>query len=138
MRRATLKGLASFGLATLLSPTRAQSAVSEPRLIGSLVSDREKIIALWRFRADTSVETRERVAALFGKMLLSFSAGEMRALTGTHETVQPYRILATDFRSGVVEYDADGRRLLEQLFFEGDYMYKFAGYNIEYFRRIEA
>jgi hypothetical protein len=138
MRRTTLKTLAALGAATMLNPAKAKGAMGEPRLLGSWVSDKEKTLALWRFRPNTPVESQERVAALFGNLRLSFSPGEVRALTGTHETVKPYRVVAADFRSVVIEYQADGRSLLEQLFFEGEYVYKFTGYNIEYFRRTEA
>lgn len=138
MRRTALKHLALLGLTASAASQSTRAMPVEPRLLGSWVSDREKTLALWRFRPEASSETRDKVAALFGQLRLTFTATDVRATQGGTESVHPYRVLASDGRSVVLETTVDGGRVLEQVFFEGDYCYKLAGYNLEYFRRTAA
>ena len=138
MRRTALKHLALLGLTASAASPSTRAMPLEPRLLGAWVSDREKTLALWRFRPETSPETRDKVAALFGRLRLSFTATDVRATQDGVDTVHPYRVVVSDARSVVLEYDFDGSRVLEQVFFEGDYCYKLAGYNLEYFCRTKA
>jgi hypothetical protein len=138
MRRTALKHLALLGLTASAATPSTRAMPLEPRLLGAWVSDREKTLALWRFHPEASPETRDKVAALFGRLRLTFTATDVRAMQDGIETVHAYRVLASDARSVVLETTLDGGRVLEQVFFEGNYCYKLAGYNLEYFRRTAA
>ena len=63
-----------------------------------------------------------------------FSEHEGRVTAATR-----YRIVASDFRSVVIEYQGEPPQpVVEQLFIEGESLYKHAGvgYNFEFFRRV--
>jgi hypothetical protein len=97
-------------------------------------------MALWRFKNEPSAETRARFAAIFGKLTLRIGPTTWESELDGSTTRSTYAVVARDSRSVVVAVTSeDGvERTVSQYFFEEGYMYVVTGYNIEFFRRVEA
>jgi hypothetical protein len=141
MRRELLKFPLAI-VATAIVPRMATATVSiDPRLHGRWRSDRDRTL-----QALPSAWTADRVRAmdsLLGKFEWQFSADMLAVIEGdprqgAQTARYPMKIVASDERSVVLEVEALGRRQLQQLFFEKDYLYSFSGSYVEYLKRIEA
>src|SRR5512143_1919593 len=116
--------------------------LGDPRLIGRWRSDRERTMSEWPFSPDTSLEKRERVAQIFGRLELNYGRWRCTATFDGHTTTGWYRVLAKDAtsvmivsrgRSPVVGY----QRSLFHMHFTGEHYWVTLGETNtrEYFRR---
>ena len=140
-RRATLQAGLAAGIAAATFPSAAASKRPQDTcLMGVWRSDRDRTVDMWRFKPGLDVSTRERIADMFGKLTLRFTdQGMFSEHEGRVTAATRYRIVASDFRSVVIEYQGEPPQpVVEQLFIEGESLYKHAGvgYNFEFFRRV--
>lgn len=138
MRRATLKLL--LGLSTTFVAGAALPATKKPkidrRLLGTWQSDKERTVALWKYKKDIEPEMHERFERIFGKFKLRFS--ETHIDTEFEETNDkvPYSVLATDSESVVIAWHEEKNISLQHIHFEEDAYYVLSGYNVEFYKRV--
>jgi len=139
MRRNALKQVVA-GLTLASLGLRARAGAAEPRLLGRWRSDRERTL-----KAVPVGWGQERVAVL-SRLVGSFEwdfttdtlfVNESGPNLPGHRVPYQYQVVARDDQSVVLALDVLGRTKLQQIFFEGEYLYSFGGY-VEYFRRIAA
>ncbi len=94
---------------------------------------------LWRYRKDLTDEQRTKFEAIFGKLKRRFTATHVQTEFEDNKTIGRYRVVAKDSHSVVVSFLDEKESSLQQIFFEdGGWSYVFSGYNVEFFRRVEA
>ena len=140
MRREALKF--SLVAATAVASSSALAARPTPkdeRLLGTWISDKERTTQMWRYRKDLTDEQRAKFEEMFGKFKRRFTVTHVHTEFESDRTTGRYSVIAKDSRSVVVSFPESKGTELQQLFFEdGGWMYVFSGYNVEFFRRIEA
>lgn len=108
---------------------------TEPRLLGTWRSDKERTVRFWRYTEEFDAARRKDFERLLGKLTRRFTEthayGEFEGDTWSDE----YWVVDSDARSVVVAYRDDSAYSLQQIFFEKDSIYLVAGYNLEFFRR---
>jgi hypothetical protein len=140
MRRSALVALAAGGLATAALSRHALAAGprrTDPRVLGTWRSDKERTVRFWRYTEEPDPVRRRDFERLLGKLTRRFTEthayGEYDGDTWSDE----YWVVDSDARSVVVAYRDDSTSYsLQQIFFEKDSMYVVAGYNLEFFRRV--
>jgi len=128
------------GLAVPLGSMASDSKPSEPRLLGRWKSDTERTMnAVPVGWSKGRVEVLQR---LVGRFEWQFTTDALFVLEGdrsqgAQRAHYPYQVVASDERSVVLMLDDLGKRRLQQIFFEGEYLYSLGGY-VEYFRKAAA
>lgn len=142
MRRALLSSLVIAGLAPVASVAAPpqKSRRTDRRLVGTWKSDRERTAKLWRYNKEVEEQARLKFEAIFGKLTWRITPTKWYGEFEQDKFSGPYSVLASDHRSVVVFHpgDRDAPGELKQYFFEDEYMYVVAGYNVEFFKRVEA
>mgnify|MGYP006950006047 CR=1 FL=1 len=140
MRRQVLRsllGLAALGWASsTLSAT--QKAKTEPRLIGTWRSDKERTLALWKYKNEVSPETRSRIENLFGKFTLRFTRTHIHTEFEGETSSVRYSVIASDKNSVVIAWHEEEGPSLQHIHFESESYYVVSGYNVEFFTRVRA
>jgi hypothetical protein len=140
MRRNALK-LSLLAAACVASGAAiaAKLSLKDKRLIGTWLSDRERTFQLWRYRKELTDEQRAKFEEMFGKFRRRFTTGHVHTEFEGDKTVARYEVVAKDSQSVVISFPDEKESNLQQIFFEdGGWMYVFSGYNVEFFRRVEA
>ncbi len=139
MRRSALKfaALATLGTVSLAS-VAAKPRKVDKRLLGTWKSDKDRTVKLWRYKQDLSEEQKTKFEAIFGKLTRRFTSTHAYSDYEDQKTEARYWVVAADSRSVVVSFSEEGKVELQQIFFEENSMYVFSGYNVEFFRRVEA
>lgn len=141
MRRELVLGsFASLAAAPLVLGAAPATGLSDKRLVGAWRSDRERTIQHWKLSETASAETRARFEAVFGKLVLRFSSRTWESEMDGAKHHGTYQVVAHDSFSVVVRStDAESREShLTQYFIEQESMYVVSGYNLEFFKRVEA
>jgi Spy/CpxP family protein refolding chaperone len=140
MRREALK--LSLLAATVVASGQTIATMNpakDTRLLGTWLSDKERTVGMWRYRKELTDEQRAKFEAIFGKFRKRFTATHVHTEFEGDKTTTRYKVVAADSRSVVVSFPDEKSSNLQQLFFEdGGWMYVFSGYNVEFFRRVEA
>lgn len=110
----------------------------DKRLLGTWKSDKERTIERWRYDKPLSNEKREKFESIFGKLVLRITETHYYGIFEEDNFSCPYTVVASDERSVCISQDFTGTQELKQYFFEGNYMYVLVGYNIEFFKQVEA
>jgi len=120
----------------VLQPLHSEETKTDPRLIGVWVSDREKTIQRMRFKEGATPEQKAKIAELFGKLRIEYTAAEVRTdFEGSSES-GPYQVIASDKDSVVIlGKGMDGPKLMQIHFEPGGY-YILSGFIIEFFKRL--
>ena len=139
MRRTTLKTLAAGALSACVLPTLAASSrKTDKRLLGTWRSDKERTTRLWRYKTELDAENKLKFESIFGKLTRRYTSTCLYSDFDGDKTSGKYSVIASDTRSVVLAYTEEDGTRLEQVFFEEDWIYILAGYNVEFFRRVEA
>lgn len=139
MRRTTLKLLASTTLSAAALPAFAARAPKmDTRLLGTWRSDKERTTKLWRYKTELDAEKKAKFESIFGKLTRRYTFSHVYTEFDGDKTSGKYSVIASDERSVVLAYPEENGTRLEQVFFEEDWLYILAGYNVEFFRRVEA
>lgn len=139
MRRATLKLLAASSLTLAAFPSIADKPRTvDKRLLGTWRSDKERTTKLWRYKTELDAERKTKFESIFGKLTRRFTTTHAYSEFGGEKTSKAYRVVASDARSVVLASSEGGCIELEQIFFEDEWFYVITGYNLEFFRRVEA
>ncbi len=94
---------------------------------------------MWRYRKDLTDEQRAKFEEMFGKFRRCFTTTHVHSDFEGTKSVARYAVLAKDSRSVVLSFPEEKDSNLQQVFFEdGGWMYVYVGYNVEFFRRVEA
>jgi hypothetical protein len=143
MRRALLfSSLAAvgFGSASVQAAPPAAQRRTDRRLVGTWRSDRERTAKLWKYNKEVDAEAREKFESIFGKLTWRITPSKWFGEFEGDKFSGPYNVVASDSRSVVVFHPGDpglpGE--LKQYFFEPEHMYVLSGYNVEFFKRVEA
>ena len=144
MRRALLLStLSAAGLATVapvVAAPRTNGVKTDRRLHGTWRSDKERTAALWKYTKEIGDRNRQKFEAIFGKLTWRVTPRRWEAEFEDQNWGGPYSVIAADTRSVVVSHPGDpGEQAeLKPYFFEEGYMYVVSGYNVEFFKRVEA
>jgi hypothetical protein len=139
MRRSALKLAALAGLSLASLPAFASKAHPfDKRLLGTWRSDKERTVKLWRYKQELTEEQKAKFESIFGKLTRRFTSTHAYSEFEDQKIVGRYWVVASDSRSVVVKISDEGRIDLQQIFFEENSIYVFSGYNVEFFRRVEA
>jgi hypothetical protein len=130
-----LSGVVGLSLGTRAS---ADKLTSDPRLTGKWRSDREKTFQHRPELRTTNPASAERYRALFGTFTWQFENSELVVDEGSQVARYRYKVVASDARSVVLDVSILGRKQLMQIYFQDEYLYSLGGFNVEFFRRIEA
>lgn len=139
MRRSTLKFIAAAAAAAAVLPAGgAPSRKTDQRLLGTWRSDKERTTKLWHYKNELDAEKKQKFESIFGKLTRRYTATRLHTEFDGDKTSGKYWIVASDARSVVLAYENEPDNKLEQVFFEEEWIYILAGYNVEFFRRVEA
>lgn len=138
MRRSFLKYFlgASTSLVAGEAIAAAKGRLIDKRILGTWQSDKERTVALWKYRKDVGDEKRERFESIFGKMKLRFSTTHVYTEFDDLNEVTPYSVVARDEDSIVIAGYRENKVQLQHIHFEQDSYYVLSGYNVEFFKRI--
>ena len=140
MRRSALKlaALAVLGLASAAGASAIKPGKVDKRLLGTWRSDEKRTIKLWRYKQDLTDEQKLQFESIFGKLVRRFTATHSYSEFDNDKSEARYAVIASDSRSVVIAASSAGEPELQQIFFEEGFIYVFSGYNVEFFRRVEA
>lgn len=114
---------------------------TDKRLLGTWRSDRRATLAEWRFKKPIPADRLRRFRAIFGKLVVTYSAKQIRGVFGDFRYIQRYQVLGKDSESVAIRYE-DKQLLnewrIQHIHFEGkDRHWIGLGWNREWFRRIK-
>ena len=139
MRRTSLKSIAAGALLAVALPAfSANARKTDKRLLGTWRSDKERTTRLWRYKTELDAEKKAKFESIFGKLTRRYTPTFLYTEFEGDKTSGKYSVIAFDSRSVVLAYPEEDGPKLEQVFFEEDWIYILAGYNVEFFRRVEA
>ncbi|MBL0731202.1 hypothetical protein [Piscinibacter sp. HJYY11] len=130
-----LAGLSFAGGSALASKPQRRI---DKRLLGTWKSDKERTIERWRYERPLDSVQREKFESIFGKLVLRVTETHYYGTFDEDKFSGQYTVLASDERSVCISHKLAGTQELKQYFFEGNHMYVLVGYNIEFFKRVEA
>ena len=138
-RRTTLNLVAAGGIAlSLPTPAAEVHAKTDKRRLGTWRSDKERTVSLWRYKTELDAEKKAKFESIFGKLTKRFTPTFAYSEYDTEKIKSKYRVLGSDHSSVVVAYVEEKGVELQQIFFEAESFYVVSGYNVEFFRRVEA
>lgn len=138
MRRYVLKTL--FGTSSILFSNAVFPAnpktETDSRLLGTWRSDKERTVALWKYRKEISKNEREKFEKIFGKFTLRFTPTHVHTeFDGTKDTMA-YTVIARDSSSVVIALRQEETDSLQHIHFDGEHYYVLSGYNVEFYKRV--
>jgi len=138
MRRSFLSAIALTGLSVTGAAASKTPRKVDKRLIGTWKSDKERTVARWQYNKPLDNAQREKFESIFGKLVWRITETYYYGIFEDQKFSDTYTVLASDENSVCVSHHNDGKPELNQYFFEEGYMYILSGYNVEFFKRVEA
>ena len=139
MRRTLLRTTLAIPIAALALPaTAGKTRKTDKRLLGTWRSDKERTTKLWKYKNELDEQKKAKFESIFGKLTRRFTPTTAYSEYEGERTSGKYWVVASDARSVVIASTEEGQIHLQQIFFEEDWIYVVAGYNLEFFRRVEA
>jgi hypothetical protein len=139
MRRDLLKSALVGTLAGATGLANAKSRrVLDSRLHGVWQSDRERTLKHWRTSEEMKPDQYELFAGSFGRIKRTYTPESMIWERDGQRMSHQYWVIHKTPNSVFVSYGNPVGGLVEQLFIEQGWLYCVSGYNLEFFKRIEA
>jgi hypothetical protein len=114
-----------------------QISKTDRPLVGTWRSDRRRTLKDWVWRPRASAAHRERIAEIFGHLILRYTRQKIHSELKGDRRSQSYRILGSDASSVAILYGDSNGQTIQHIHFDGSDRYWICmGRQREWFKRI--